>query len=75
MPTKSYLVYASKGKKEALTKDILALGNCEVVPSINEELLIVVTETDTVNEDIALKEKLDSLPNLELISLVAGFDK
>jgi len=74
MPIKSYLAHPSKGKKEELSQAILALGNCEVVPSENEELLIVVTDTDTVDEDIALKEKLDLLPNLELITLVTGYN-
>ncbi len=40
-----------------------------MTPSKNEELLIVLTDTETVDEDIALKEKLDTLDYLKLISL------
>ena len=74
MPIKSYLAHPIDGKKEALTNALNALGNCEVVPSENEELLILITDTQTVEEDKILKESIDALDSLKMLSLVSGFN-
>ena len=74
MPIKSYLAHPVDGKKEALTNALIALGSCEVVPSENEELLILITDTQTVEEDKKLKESIDTLDSLKMLSLVSGFN-
>ncbi len=74
MPIKSYLAHPIDGKKEALINALNALGSCEVVPSENEELLILITDTQTVEEDKILKESIDALDSLKMLSLVSGFN-
>ena len=74
MPIKSYLAHPIDGKKETLINALNALGSCEVVPSKNEELLILITDTETVEEDKKLKESIDALDSLKMLSLVSGFN-
>ena len=74
MPIKSYLAHPVDGKKNALIHALNALDNCEVIPSENEELLVVLTDTLTIEEDKSLKDTIDTLDSLKMISLVSGFN-
>jgi len=73
MPIKSYLAHPINGKKEDLIEALKALESCEVVPSENEELIILITDTQTI-EDKILKESIDALDSLKMLSLVSGFN-
>lgn len=74
MPIKSYLAHPHKGKKTELIEALTALNECDVIPAQNEDLLIVVTDTqDKIEEDI-LKEKLDAIESLKLLAMVSGFN-
>ena len=48
------------------------LGGCEIIPAVNEELLVVVTDTPDETAEQALQEALARLPALEGLALVAG---
>ena len=74
MPIKSYLAYPKDGNKDALIKALDAFDECEVIPSENEELLIVVTDTETLEDDLQLKEQIDAIESLKMLSLVSGFN-
>ena len=73
MPVKSYLVIPAEGRKEPLKKEIEALQGCEVTPAENRSLLVVLTETESEEEDKALFEKLNTLADLQLLTLVSAF--
>ncbi|HZJ20672.1 MAG TPA: hypothetical protein VFD35_10020 [Pricia sp.] len=74
MPIKSYLAYPHKGKKKYLQQAFLGLEGCEVLPADNEDLLILVTETDSREAEDCLKKKLEAIPSLKLLAMVSGFD-
>ncbi|MFL0061237.1 hypothetical protein [Tenacibaculum maritimum] len=74
MPIKSYLAYPYEGKKEALIKAITLIEKCDVIPAGNEDVLVVVTETETVVEEEALKERLEGITSLRLLAMVSGFN-
>ena len=74
MPVKSYLAHPIEGKKQQLVDAISAIEGCEVIPAENKDLLVVVTETDTRNQDEILKEKIEAISSLKLLALVSGFD-
>ena len=57
MSIKSYLAHPHDGKKAELIEALSNLGNCEVIPAENKDLLILVTDTDDKLEDENLKEK------------------
>jgi nitrate reductase NapAB chaperone NapD len=74
MPITSYLAHAMKGQKEVLINQLSGLENCEIIPAENQDIVVVVTETeDTIQEDI-LKEQIEAFASLKLLALVSGFN-
>ncbi len=74
MPIKSYLVHPAKGKKEELLSALKEIVECEVVPAENQNLLALVTDTPNDKEEEMLKEKIEAINSLELMSLVSGYN-
>lgn len=74
MPIKSYLAHPQDGKKEYLLEVLSSIEGCEVLPAENKDILILVTETNSRQEETILKEKLDAISSLKLLALVSGFD-
>lgn len=74
MPIKSYLVHPREGRKTKLSSMLSEMEHCEVVTAENEELLILITETDTKTEEERLKEKLERMEEIKLMAMVSGFD-
>lgn len=74
MPIKSYLAHPHDGKKEELIKALSQLTSCDVIPAENKELLIVVTDTNSKDEDQQLRYKMEAIDSLKLLAMVSGFD-
>ena len=74
MPIKSYLAHPYSRKKNELSEAISCLSHCEVIPAQNENILIVVTETETMDEEKFLKSKLETIKSLKLLTMVSGFN-
>jgi len=74
MPIKSYLVHPHDGKKEYLLEVLSSIGGCEVLPAENKDILILVTETNSHQEEDILNEKLKTITGLKLLAMVSGFD-
>lgn len=74
MPIKSYIIYPLPGKREALETSLKELPDCEVIPSENTDVLILITDTRTDAEDKALEARLIKLKTLQSLTLVAGFE-
>lgn len=70
----SYLAYPVKGKREQLIQELQSIENCEVVPAKNHDLIIVVSETDSKEEEETFKNTVNDLNSLDLLSMVSGFD-
>ncbi len=74
MPILSYLVFPAIGRKEELREALKAFSECDVIPSENEDVLVLVAETGSKREETALQDRLMAIPSLDGISLVAGFE-
>lgn len=74
MPIKSYLAHPLEGQKNELIKSLSEINNCDVIPSENKDLLIVVTETEDDTQDKLLKEEIEAIESLKLLAMVSGFD-
>lgn len=74
MPIISYLAHPKEGKKDELLEALSTMDQCEVIPAENKNLLIVVTDTDTDDEQDDLKEKIEAVDSLKLLALVSGFN-
>ena len=74
MPIKSYLVHAMEGKKDQLVSILNRIPSCQVNPSTNQEVLVLVTDTLTVPAEKKLEETLGSIVEIKSMALVSGFD-
>ncbi len=74
MPIKSYLVHPHDGKKKELLSELSAITSCEVIPAQNRDIIALVTETDTKQEEDELKTRLEAIKSLKLLAMVSGFN-
>jgi len=74
MPIKSYLAYPKEGMKESLETALSSFENCEVIPSKNHNLIVLVTETTDKQQEELLQEKLHAIDSLKMLSMVSGFN-
>lgn len=74
MPVKSYLARPHMGKFNALISELSALKGCETIPSTNEEIVVVVTDTLDEEEDRLLLSKINNLNSLKMLTMVSGFE-
>ncbi len=74
MPIKSYLAHPHKGKYKELLSELSNIPKCDVIPSKNEEIAIVVTDTKDDFEDRNLQIAINSIKSLKMLSMVSGFE-
>ena len=74
MPIKSYLAHPHSGKKEAVISSISALEYCEVVPAKNEDVIIVITETISDDQEEQVEANLNNVEGIKLLAMVSGFN-
>ena len=74
MPIKSYILHCKEEKKEQLLEKLQKLTNCEVIPAQNKEVIVIVTDTKSEEQDKELYNKLLEMQELKHMSLVSGFD-
>ena len=72
MPVCSYVVHPVPGRMHSLTKTLNSMKGCEVTPAKEHELLILVTETNSPQEEYALQEKLTHQDDIECLALAFG---
>ena len=72
MPVFSYLAYPAKGAKAELFNDLSALDHCEVIPSENEDILILLTDTPDEEKEKELQNQLKTLKSLESLGMTFG---
>ena len=75
MPIKSYVAFPHKGKKSQLIQVLENTEYCEVVPSTNKDVLVLVTDTKNDQEEETLQKKLDNIEEIEHLNLVSGFSE
>jgi len=75
MPIKSYVAFPQKGKKNQLIKVLERSNYCEVVPSSNKEVLILVTDTQNDRQENELLLALENIEEIEHLNLVSGFNE
>ena len=74
MPVKSYLARPHTGKLSELIVELTALNGCEIIPSTNEEIAVLVTDTLHEEEDMLLISKINALDSLKMLTMVSGFE-
>jgi hypothetical protein len=74
MPIKSYLAHPHDGKYDELLSELSKFASCDIIPSKNEELAILVTDTKDDFEDQKLQIEINSIKSLKMLSMVSGFE-
>ncbi len=74
MPIKSYLAHPHEGRKNELIEIISKLPFFEVTPAENQEIIIIVTDTETSVQEDKLKLTLEGIDSLNLLAMVSGFN-
>lgn len=72
MPVFSYLAHPLPGAMDDLLKEVEQIDNCEAVPSENEEVLVLVTDTPDQKAEEELQERLRGLKALQSLSMTFG---
>jgi nitrate reductase NapAB chaperone NapD len=67
-----YLVFSETGAGPALSKRLAALPGCDVVPAKNRDLLLLVTDSQGVDEETALRERVEQLEGVSALVLTFG---
>ena len=72
MPILSYLALPRVGGMKELCADLENLEFCEVIPSLNEEVVILVTDTPNDKAEKLLQKTLKELSSLQSLSMTFG---
>lgn len=74
MPVKSYLARPHQGQFKELLEQLNQLNGCDTLPSTNEEIIVVVTDTINNQEDEKLLASIHEIDSLKMLSMVSGFE-
>lgn len=72
MPILSYLVLPHKGDMEQLCHDLSKIEYCEIIPSDNAEVVVLVTDTPDDQTEKALQSILKKIPSIQTLSMTFG---
>ncbi|MCK5100720.1 MAG: chaperone NapD [Desulfobacteraceae bacterium] len=72
MPIFSFLAYPEKKMKDQLIKDLSDMQYCEVKPSENKDVLILLTDTPDEETNKDLMNSIKDLPSLQSLSMTFG---
>lgn len=75
MPVFSYLAIPRSGAKEDLCAELAALKYCRIVPAINHDVIVLVTDTPDETSEEVLQGRLKKLRSLQSLSLAFGYDE
>lgn len=75
MPIFSYLAIPKEGARESMCNDLAALEFCQLIPSENQDVVVLVTDTPDGNTEKRLQKTLKNLPSLQSLSLTFGYDE
>ncbi|MCG8473933.1 MAG: chaperone NapD [Cytophagales bacterium] len=74
MHIKSYIAYPVQGLKEQLIQELQTFESCEVIPAQNEDILIIVSEAESIQKEEQMLEKINELKSLQFLSMIAGYN-
>ncbi|MDH5588518.1 MAG: hypothetical protein OEZ65_00585 [Gemmatimonadota bacterium] len=72
MPLCSYVVIPRFGQKEKLGAALSSMEGCEVLPAANADLLLLVTDTDSLDTDAELRARVEGLPDIQALVMTFG---
>jgi nitrate reductase NapAB chaperone NapD len=68
----SYLVIPEDGASVLVAERLATLPGCDVVPAENRDVLILVTDTPGLEEESALRRRVEALDGIQALLLTFG---
>jgi nitrate reductase NapAB chaperone NapD len=65
----SYLAIPRPGQRDALARGLAGLEGCEVVPAVNRDVVVVITESPDREGERALRRRMEDLDDLQALVL------
>lgn len=72
MPVFGYLAIPLAGATDTLYSELSSLPYCTVIPSVNRDLLVLVTDTPDDHSELELQNLLQSISTLQSLSMTFG---
>ncbi|MDH3394351.1 MAG: hypothetical protein OEL66_10115 [Desulfobulbaceae bacterium] len=72
MPILSYLALPHTGGMEELCADLNGMEYCEIISSVNQEVVVLVTDTPDEAAEKTLQKSLKKLPSIQSLSMTFG---
>lgn len=72
MPIFSFIAYPENSMKDQLVKDLSSMQYCEVKPSDNKDVLILLTDTPDEETNKNLLNQIKELSSLQSLSMTFG---
>ena len=72
MPICSYVIQPVHGAAARLEQALNAVDGCEARMADNHDILVLVTETTSTDEERRLRETLQGLPDIACLNLTFG---
>jgi nitrate reductase NapAB chaperone NapD len=72
MPICSYLVIPQRGSKGRVRERLSRLRGCDVVAAGNRDVLILVTETESLEEESDLRARVEAIDGIQALMLTFG---
>ena len=72
MPVCSYLVLPEAGAKERVYAHLTAMADCEVVSAANRDVLLLVTDTESLEAEETLRRSLEAERDIGALLLTFG---
>jgi len=72
MPIFSFIAYPEKKMKDQLAQDLSHMDYCEVKPSENQDVLILLTDTPDEETNKRLIDTIKALKSLQALSMTFG---
>lgn len=72
MPTCSYVLFAEDGRKDDLVSSLNEFSHCEVQPAEQEEVVLLVSETEDMEAQKDLEDQLDDVSSIKMLAQTFG---
>lgn len=72
MPVCGYVVVPRRGAKAAAVETLSEIDGCAVYPAEGDDLLLLVTDTGSLEDDAVLRRRIESTPQIEALMLSFG---
>ncbi|AZQ63849.1 hypothetical protein EI427_16925 [Flammeovirga pectinis] len=70
---KSFIAYAAVGQKSDMIKALNNIKNCEVVPSENKDIVVVLLESASKEIEKEQILNIQNIPSVNQLSMVSGY--